>query len=332
MKYLALAVLLAVIQTSAPVPKKAADPSNRAPQNVKNDSTDNQAPPQQPQTVVQPITAKPDQNSGHSPAAENTQKPVVIRELPPVSVTKDWWDRIYIIFTGILIIVGIIGVRAAYKTLIAIQRQGDQMEHQTNALRRQGVSMRRQTTILRKSATLMEGQLNEMQKSREIENKTLILQYRPKIIIRNAKALQFSSELGKPWECQFEFTVVNTGGSPAHIGVGTKIVLMSCIAHDAGNIDFKDGDTFWLKEPISLQAGAEVIIQESLPTGAMFDLGWESFRRGLEVNPPRYLFLFSRIYYTDDLNIPRSTGINRRYDPKTKAFVPKKDEEEEYAD
>ena len=56
MKLLALAVLLAVLQTSAPVPRKAPDPSNRAAQNVKSNSNGNQSPAQQPQTIVQPIS------------------------------------------------------------------------------------------------------------------------------------------------------------------------------------------------------------------------------------------------------------------------------------
>jgi hypothetical protein len=50
-----------------------------------------------------------------------------------VSVTKDWWDRIYICFTGILIAVGIFGVRAAYKTLKAIEAQNAHIEKSANA-------------------------------------------------------------------------------------------------------------------------------------------------------------------------------------------------------
>lgn len=137
MKYFALAVLLVVMQASPPVPRKTADPRNRASQNVKSDSSGDQGPSQQPQNVVQPINAQLNQDTSHSPAAENAQKSVVVRELPPVSVTKDWWDRSYIIFTGILIIVGLIGVRAAYKTLGEIKTQREAMQGQLMAMQGQ---------------------------------------------------------------------------------------------------------------------------------------------------------------------------------------------------
>jgi hypothetical protein len=335
MKYIALTVLLLIMQADPAVPRKAPNNSAQAATNIKDQSQSNQTDSQKAPTPAKgkgDRTAESDSNEQHP---QNAWHDITVSKLPPVTINppkRDLADWGYWAFSGLLVIVGGLQVWLLFKTLTAIQRQGDQMEHQTKALRRQGVSMRRQTTILRKSATLMEGRLTEMQKSREIENKTLILQYRPKLIVRSAKALQFSFDLGKPWECEFEFTVVNTGGAPAYIGAGTKIVLMSCIAHDIGSIDLKEGDTFWPKEPISLQPGEEMIVHESLPTGAIFDLDWENFRRGIEGEIRRYIFLFSRIYYTDDLKIPRSTGVNRRYDAKTKTFIPKKDEEEEYAD
>jgi hypothetical protein len=38
------------------------------------------------------------------------------------------------------------------------------------------------------------------------------------------------------------------------------------------------------------------------------------------------------IYYIDDLNIPRATGISRKYDAKNEAFEPQTDSENEYTD
>src|SRR5437763_707922 len=121
MKHLALAVLLAILQTATPVPRKAANPSNTAPQKVKSDSNSNQTPARQAPPIVQPISSKPDQNEGHSPAADNAPKPIIVRELPPVSVMKDRLDKLYIFFTGVLIVVGSLGVRAAYRTLKAME-------------------------------------------------------------------------------------------------------------------------------------------------------------------------------------------------------------------
>jgi hypothetical protein len=44
------------------------------------------------------------------------------------------------------------------------------------------------------------------------------------------------------------------------------------------------------------------------------------------------IFLLGTIWYRDDLDIPRQTGLHRSYDPKTKLFTPQKDSEEEYSD
>ncbi len=38
---------------------------------------------------------------------------------------KDWWDKAYVIFTGLLVIIGALGVRSAIKSLRLIERQTD---------------------------------------------------------------------------------------------------------------------------------------------------------------------------------------------------------------
>ena len=159
MKIFVLAMLLAVMQTSTPAPRKTVDPSNGAAKNVKRDSGSSQSPSQQPQAIVEPITANPDQNGGHRPATENTQNPIVVRELPTVSVTKDRLDKLYIAFTGILILVGALGVKAAFKTLGEMKAQREAMQGQLKVMQGQVAQMEiagRQTDSLitqaRKSA------------------------------------------------------------------------------------------------------------------------------------------------------------------------------------
>lgn len=210
----------------------------------------------------------------------------------------------------ILCIIGIAGVFAAFYTLRA---------------------MKEQAGLMKRQADLMDGQLQEMQKGRELENKTLILQYRPKIIIRNAKALQFSFDLGKPWECEIRFQIVNVGGSPAYIATGSHIQLVSALGHDVGKIELKWGDERPLSN-VKLEPGQGITVEECLPTGVLFDLDWENFNQGLRTEPLRSLYLVGIIHYTDDLSIPRSTGINRDFNAKAGEFTPKKETEQEYSD
>jgi hypothetical protein len=279
------------------------------------------SPPTPSQSPASTADQKPTEDS-----AKKQDRAVSVVSVPKISVhtEKDVTDGIMIGCTIVLTIVGIVGTCAAIKTLKAINKQAHYMlvhARHFDKLAKAALANSRATT----------DQLTEMQKSREIQTKTLILQYRPKIIIRRAKAVQFNFELGEMGECKLRFTLVNTGGSRAHITAGGNVKLMSCIARDVGNIEFKDGDVFMFNQ-FTLQPGEEVVFEETLSTGAINDVQWENFRQGIKTDPLRYLFLMGTIYYTDDLNIPRSTGISRTYDPKTKAFAPRKDEEEEYAD
>jgi hypothetical protein len=131
MKYIALAMLLAVVQASAPSPRKTANTSAGGSQ----------------QQSTQ------DQDESHSPSNTNAKKTIVIRESTPVrNVGTDWWYRAYVIFTGALVIVGAVGIRYAIKTLKAIERQSVSMRRQTTHLRHSVVYARRSARAAKKSA------------------------------------------------------------------------------------------------------------------------------------------------------------------------------------
>jgi hypothetical protein len=123
MKYAVLAVLLAVMQASPPVPRKAANNSGDGGKNVKQDSSRQQAPPSTP--VVS--TPHVDQNSRETPSDANAQETIVVSESAPVpKAAKDWWDKAYVIFTGLLVIIGGLGVGFAVRTLRAIEWQAEE--------------------------------------------------------------------------------------------------------------------------------------------------------------------------------------------------------------
>jgi hypothetical protein len=264
------------------------------------------------------------ENAQATPSAEHS---VTVSKLPTVTVAtpkRDWADWGYWAFSLFLVIVGVLQVALLWWTLGVVRRQAHEMKRQRSYMRLQWKAMGLQ-------AAHMEGQLSEMQKSREIENKTLILQYRPKIIIRNVKALQFSFELGKPGECEIRFTMVNTGGSPAHVAAGGFIQVLSVIVNSVGKVEIKEGDRTMISE-LTLQPGQQVTVQETMPTGTIGDTDWTLLSEGIEVGIPKYIYFVGTIYYLDDLNIPRATGIHRKYDPKTSNFDPQKESESEYTD
>ena len=123
MKYVALAVVLAVMQAAVPTPPKAPNPSAGRSQNVKNHGSVQNTPPQKTATVVEPISAQPSQQNSGSPSGPNTQQSVRVSELPPVSVHRDWADWVAWGLACMLVVIGAGGVRAAYKTLKTVEKQ-----------------------------------------------------------------------------------------------------------------------------------------------------------------------------------------------------------------
>lgn len=161
MKRLALTLLLALMQASATVPPKTADPSNGARQNVAKHPSSDKTPAQQTPPIVQPISAQPNQDTSHGPAAEAAQKPIIVRELPPVSVLRDWIDYLTLAFSATLLLVGIFGVRAAYRTLRAVESQAGIMQGQLSQMKASG----EQTDELIKQA---KAQVKELKDSTDV--------------------------------------------------------------------------------------------------------------------------------------------------------------------
>ena len=134
-----MAVLLSLVQASPLFPHQAADNANQTSKKAKKNT----------EQVAEKATRT---ETPTNPAPPKTEESVKVRELPSVSVTKDWMDKAAWLFGAILLVVGIVGVCAAFRTLKAIERQVRVMNRQTEVIARQALSMRRQTTILRETA------------------------------------------------------------------------------------------------------------------------------------------------------------------------------------
>jgi len=123
MKYLALAMLFAFVQANPAVPRQTPDANTSKGQPVQNDANANKKPPEQGATVVQKVQSPPNENTNPNKSTQNAEESVRIRELPPVSVQRDWMDCLTLTFSAVLLVVGILGVKAAYRTLKAVEGQ-----------------------------------------------------------------------------------------------------------------------------------------------------------------------------------------------------------------
>jgi hypothetical protein len=100
-----IAVLLSVSQTSNPIPGQATNRATRGGNAVQQQPAKEQRPTASSPVQNPPSTEK-DQSKSAEPSNTNTQQTVVIREPVPVSIGKDWWDKGYIILTGVLVLIG----------------------------------------------------------------------------------------------------------------------------------------------------------------------------------------------------------------------------------
>ncbi|HZZ16812.1 MAG TPA: hypothetical protein VFE08_12695 [Candidatus Sulfotelmatobacter sp.] len=131
-------MFLAVMQTNPPVPRKASDTNAGKGQGVEQNIQDKKTPTEQAPSIVHKTSPEPDKNTSETKAQKDAEKPVRIGELPPVSITRDWIDRLALAFSAALLIVGIVGVCAAVRTLKAVESQAGIMRGQISQMESAG--------------------------------------------------------------------------------------------------------------------------------------------------------------------------------------------------
>jgi hypothetical protein len=146
-----IVVCLLLLIVVPPIPGQAPNQSASKPTNPKdNASTKQQATTQIRSAFIRnPSTAEsPQERTTQHPKSDD---PVPISTVEPLDIradiSKDWMDKLNWVFTGILLLIGGLGVYAALRTLRVIRRQADLMHEQ-------GVLMARQAKVLEDSVTI----------------------------------------------------------------------------------------------------------------------------------------------------------------------------------
>jgi hypothetical protein len=123
MKYLILTVLLAIMQKSPPVPRKAADSPATTSQKFQRKASTNQTPTAPPQPMINTNAAPNHDTARNEQGTDNAQNPISVSKLPPVSITKDWLDWGGWIFSLFLVVVG------ALQVVVLIRQAGLMGKH-----------------------------------------------------------------------------------------------------------------------------------------------------------------------------------------------------------
>src|SRR5579864_4163116 len=129
MKYAVLAVVLAAMQTSPPVPRQTADGSAQSGAQAASKTHSKNARSAKPPAIQDAPSAPRGKNKAGYVNSPNAKQTVSISELPTVSVDvkKDWLDKTAWFFGLALVGIGVFGVRAAYRTLKAIESQTEHL-------------------------------------------------------------------------------------------------------------------------------------------------------------------------------------------------------------
>src|SRR5271169_869412 len=101
MKLFLFAMLLTVAQAPSPITRKAPNSPTDAGYSVTKDGNSDKRPSAQPLAPVKLIAAEQQENPSKTQNPEDAQQSVRIRELPPVSVRRDWADWGIWAFSGL---------------------------------------------------------------------------------------------------------------------------------------------------------------------------------------------------------------------------------------
>jgi cell division protein FtsB len=117
MKVIALSLLLAVVQAVLPVPREAPYNASTNRPSVQKDATADQKPTALTISSKNATESQTQQGQTEKPHDSHEQTTVIVQQ--PTSV----WEKAYVVLTGLLAIIGMFGVAAAYRTLRAIESQ-----------------------------------------------------------------------------------------------------------------------------------------------------------------------------------------------------------------
>jgi len=242
MKIVALAVALFVMQAAPPVPRQAPDSGAGASQAIQNHAKSNEKPAKPPSPIVQTVSAAPDQSPNAANSHNKDEKPVEIGKLPPVSISRDAIDYLGLGLTFVLLIVGFLGVRAAYRTLRAIEGQLTEMKAQRATMQRQLWTMQGQLAEMKSAGAQTDEMIAQVtEQVGHLETSATAAKDSADILVMSERAW-VQVHIPKPPEVQITTRVkdgglgpiervwvrpdvINVGRTPAKM---TKIIIVTC--------------------------------------------------------------------------------------------------------
>jgi hypothetical protein len=143
MNVIIFAVLLSVAQTTAPVPRQAPNNPASTSGNVQKKTKDKDTPTNPTPPPINQDQPKTPDGDAKQQGNDNAEHSVAVSKLPPVSVTKDWTDRFYWAFSGLLVVIGGFQIWLLNRQLNTINRQADIAKNQETQMIQAGLQTER---------------------------------------------------------------------------------------------------------------------------------------------------------------------------------------------
>jgi len=232
-------------------------------------------------------------------------------------------------YTGLLVLVGFLQALVLGGTLFVVLRQATIMNRQTEIMTTHAGHLERLAGTADTSSKATAEMRTAIQRQAELMQKTLILEFRPRVVIKGGyvEGIQ-NSDTKEPLGGRIEFVVMNTGGTPAHIFnsefvakvIDYDIPTFNLFegAASIGEVTLQSGEGRTAEVPISLDLVKE--LREQVLNQNEIQSAW-----------PKLVYFVGKLRYADELGIKRSVGIFRKFDPKERSFVPVKNSESEYS-
>jgi hypothetical protein len=222
-----LAMLL-IVQAASPIPRKASDaPASGNSRIQENASAQHKSSTEFPPTK-KAEGAQTDKQSGNSPAGPDNHITVVLQQ--PNSVSG--WEKAYVILTGLLVLVGAIGIAFAINTLKAVERQAKANEDQLTEIQQSAETTDRMILLTAQQAEdgRIAAEAAKDSASAALKNAQAIVDAeRPWVFIEHSAGTQ----TGDPRNAHIQIVGRNRGRTPA------KVTVIACdFAFRAYNWEF----------------------------------------------------------------------------------------------
>jgi hypothetical protein len=132
---LILSVVLSVVPTAPPIPRQTSGGTANTSRRIQKNSSNNESKSTPSQPPINAGDTPSHSDRGDEQSTDNTEHPITVGKLPPVTIHRDWIDRGIWIFNAFLVIVGFLQWQVLRRQAKLMKIHADHLEKLAAAAR-----------------------------------------------------------------------------------------------------------------------------------------------------------------------------------------------------